>query len=173
MGLNGTILVFPKAGIPPTAPDMLARGAIVAFERHGLLLPDSVDSCEPPTRLNGGIFTEERAAGELAPHEHSLYLLKEGRLTPRMQEIVYVGDIGFKVPIEVPNIEFSVLSKKLPIVDGYSGRTICTTWAVIAFSFGDSRYDEEIHRIRNDKHPVFSTLADWFGSPIGWDVQIG
>jgi hypothetical protein len=175
MGLCGTILVFPKAGSPPTAPDPVARQAIAAFEKHGLLLPDTANHCETPTRWNRGTFAEHRENGDLAADEHALYMLKPGRITQQIQDIVHVADISFGLtsPIEVPTLEFSVTTKALPIINGYDGRTICTTWAVVAFSFGDTSYDEEIHRIRNDKHPIFDALSEVFSSPVAWDVQIG
>ena len=175
MGLCGTIVVFPKAGSPPTAPDPVARQAIAAFEKNGLLLPDTANHCETPSRWNRGEFGEHRDSGALAEHEHALYMLKPGRITQQMQDIVYVADISFGLtaPIEVPTIEFSVTTKALPITNGYDGRTVCITWALVAFSFGDTRYDEEIHRIRNFKHPIFDALSEVFSSAVAWDVHIG
>jgi hypothetical protein len=36
MGLNGTILLFPKVGQPTASPEEIAKRAIEAFERRNI-----------------------------------------------------------------------------------------------------------------------------------------
>ena len=175
MGLNGTILVFPKAGSPPPAPDPIARRAIAVFENYDLLHPNTANQCETPKPWIG-MFAEHRENGDLATDEYALYIVRPEQIAPKMRELVYLLDVdadGQQSPIELPFIEFSVATKPFPIINGYDGRTLCTTWAVVAFSYEDAGYVEEIHRIRNDKHPIFDALSEVFSSPISWDVQIG
>ena len=75
--------------------------------------------------------------------------------------------------IEFPSVEFSVIKKQLPVTSGYDGALLGNTWATIEFSYGDVRYNPELHRIRNQQHEVFAALAEVFGSPVSWGVDIG
>lgn len=175
MGLNGTILIFPQAGRPTTALDSIARQAIEAFEYHKLLLPETVNHCKSPKPWVG-TFADHIEDGNLASDECVTLIVNPDRITPEMSDLVYLLDVdenGQPSPIELPYIEFSVATKALPIINGYDGETLCTTWAVVGFSYEDARYDEEIHRIRNEKHPIIEALSKVFSSPIGWTVEIG
>jgi hypothetical protein len=174
MGLNGTILIFPKMGSPPASPDVVGKCAIEAFEQHKLLLPDTASHCKPPKPWIG-VFAEYREDGILAAADYSVHIVQPERITPEMQKVVYLLDVdadGQPTPIQLPCVEFSVATKALPIIN-YDGQTLCTTWAVVAFSYEDVRYNEEIHRIRDEQHPIFAALSEVFSSPVGWAVQIG
>lgn len=175
MGLNGTILLFPTAGRPAIDPDAVAKRAIEAFEAENLLLPDTVVQCKVPKPWIG-TFAEHKENARLAQGENAIYIVEPDRIAPKMSELVYLVDVdadGQPSPIELPYIEFSVTTKALPIINGYDGATLCTTWAIVGFSYEDVRYDEEIHRIRDGNHPIFNSLSKVFASPIGSAVQIG
>lgn len=175
MGLNGDIVLFPTAGRPPEDPEPIARKAIATFERLGLLLPGTADVCKKPKPWLGR-FAEAREDGELAEDEYALYVVDPTRVLAPLRELVFVMNTeGTEEPgeIEFPYVEFSVVTKRLPVTSGYDGKLLGDTWATVEFSYGDVRYNPEIHRIRNERHRIFAALAEDFGSPVSWGVDIG
>ncbi len=141
MGLNGDIVLFPTAGSPPDAPDVTARNAIATFERLGLLLPGTADTCEKPKPWLGR-FAEARESGEISERDYALYIVGPERVLAPLRELVFVMNTeGTEEPgeIEFPYVEFSVIKKQLPVTSGYDGALLGYTWATVEFSYGDVR----------------------------------
>ncbi len=173
MGLNGTVFIYPTGGDPPDDPDAIARSAIRVMEECGLLVPGTSQLENAPEHY--GLMEEFQRDPAFIGHKCAQYEVAPEQISPRMSEIVYLldtDDDDQPVPIELPYVETLAMTARLPLVNGYDGRTMCHTWAAIGFSYDDMRYNEEKHRIRNVTHPVMSALADLFRSPIAWDVQI-
>jgi hypothetical protein len=171
VGMNGTIVIFPTGGKPPSNPESIAKQAIEVFERLRLLLPNTAKVCEKP-KPSLGRFSESLKSGELRGEDYALYIVPPSRILTGLRELVFLLDGEEPGTFELPYVDFSVIKKALPVTSAYDGRVLATTWSTIEFSYEDVRYDPEIHRIRDVKHPVFSCLAEIFSSAISWDVDI-
>jgi hypothetical protein len=175
MGMHGTIVLLPTKGSPPTDPGATARKAITVFEKLGLFLPGTIESCKKAD-LSFGRFADALESGEINPEDYALYNVEPQRLLAPLRELVFVMNTeGYDEPgeIEFPYVEFSVIKKRLPVTCGYDGSVLGNTWATIEFSYGDCRYDPEIHKIRTDRHLLFTELTKVFGSPMLVGVDIG
>jgi hypothetical protein len=73
--------------------------------------------------------------------------------------------------LALPYLDISVFSHAVAPAPNEMPHVI--SWAFVEFNFADCRLDEEIHRIRDDSHPLFSELGRVFGCPVKWDVVCG
>jgi len=173
MGLNGTVFIYPIDGDPTDDPGATARSAIRAMEECGLFVAGTSHLDNMPEHY--GLLADFQRNPAFAGKQYAQYEVAPEQISQRMSELVYVHDINDDdepVPIELPFVEFLAMTIRLPLVNGYDGRTMCHTWAAIGFSYDDMRFNDEKHHIRDVAHPVMSALADLFKSPVAWDVQL-
>ncbi len=105
--------------------------------------------------------------------EYAYFLIKPYQLTSLLKSLVYILDvdhIGNKSEITLPFVEITVLGMTYPIRSFATGKVISETWAAVEFSYEDTRLNEEVHCIRDLKHPLFKELKAIFGCGVGWGV---
>jgi hypothetical protein len=172
MGLIGNIVIFPKSGTPSPEPAHLARQVVAAFERRGLLR-DGATSSVVISQDASATFEAYVEESGLSPEEYAHLVIQPEHLTNALGALVYVLDVdeeGVAGPIELPYMEVSVFSRPAPIYDGTLGEVIATSWAAVEFSYEDARLSDDVHRVRDEHHPIMSDLAAVFGSPLEWTV---
>src|SRR5215510_15314165 len=104
-------------------------------------------------------------------------------LLPAINAIVYTstqgewwGDLQANDNPELlalPHLDVTLFSTPVTIMDATIAKVVCCTWAVVDFSYEDSRVSKEIHRIRNEADPLFEALASVLGSPMTWRIVPG
>jgi hypothetical protein len=106
-------------------------------------------------------------------------------LQPRVAEIVWTQTVeecyeGLTIPDEedptelaLPALVVMVFSQEVEVYDPIHERVVCNPWVLIKFDFGDCRFSNEIHQIRNFDHPLFSDLMPLFGREPAWDYRAG
>lgn len=185
MGVYGNIVIAaaapPARGLPkPKDTELLARSTVACFERHGLIVSGSGESAalsrEPkgPTLALDWIDREPQELGyEPRAPEFSHISVDPDKLLPKMAELVYLVEaerFDDLSPIDFPYVHVTVLDQEVSFVNGYDLSVMFRTWAAVEFSYGDVRLHDEIHRIRDDQHPVVSELTILWGAPVGFAV---
>jgi hypothetical protein len=172
MGLIGNIVIFTRSGTPSPEPARIAREVIAAFERRGLLR-DGAASSVVVSRNSSATFEAYLEESRLSSEEYAYVAIQPEQLTKALGALVYVLDVdekGAPGPIELPYMEVSVFSRPAPIYDGTLGEVVATSWAAVEFSYEDARINDDVHRVRDERHPIISDLARVFGGAMEWTV---
>jgi len=159
----------------------MARRIVTAFERRGFISEGTAASA-PVTQGHGASPTriEFEAPRELL---WAHMAVDPRALLPAINAIVYTstqgewwGDLQANDNPEllaVPHLDVTLFSTPVTIMDATIAKVVCCTWAVVDFSYEDSRVSKEIHRIRNEADPLFEALAADLGSPMTWRIVPG
>jgi hypothetical protein len=158
-----------------------ARAALRTFETAGFL-PAGVAEVARADRTP--TFATCRITERPPPDLDWVCLDVEPRLlSPAISEIVYtqtqaecsagtgVMD-GSPDELALPTLSVSVFSRAVDLTNEFSKGDVAG-WAFVEFGFEDCRLSEDIHRIRNPQHRIFSQLAEVFGCEAKWGVVGG
>lgn len=158
-----------------------ARSILAAFEKVGFLregTAKTVEADQEPT-----FATYHTLSEDLPASLEWVHLAVEPRdLLPALSDLIYTvsqgewwGDDAPPDAVELlaaPLLDITVFSLPVPIRD-YNGTRFCTTRAVVEFSYGEMRFSEETHLIKNNKHPLFAELEAMLGAPVIWTPIFG
>jgi hypothetical protein len=167
MAAHGNIILFAGDGEPPAAPFDLAIRIASLFEKHGLLRQGTsagLEVCEDCSVT----FEERFESDERDSSNYAYVLIQPDQLTEKMGELVYLDTS--RGEIELPFVEITVLSEPETVQDFMSGEWLGDGYAAVEFSYEDVRLSEEIHRIRNRRHPFIKALEALLGEPINIGV---
>ncbi len=178
MGIYGSVVIFAKKPQPHPRSELeaIARRALLAFEEGGMMRGGASASAkaertatfatacvleEPPAGLDWVEITVEPAA--LLPALSDLvFTQSEAETDPR----------GRKGVLTLPYLKATVLSAPILLRD-HDGEEVCDSWCLIEFDYEDCRLSEEIHRIRDDSHPLLRRIEQVMGCEVGWGVVSG
>lgn len=161
--------------------EQVGRLVIAAFEKTGVLREGVAQAAVPDGESTFATF---QALGTSPPEtlEWVHFAIQPTDLLPDLREVVHTAtqaqwwDDGVSVAdpdlLAVPLLDVTVITRPIPIVDS-SGERLCTTWAVIEFSYGDIVFSPQIHGIRNDNHPLFHELKAVWGVKADWTLVFG
>lgn len=187
MGIYGAVVIYPVKSPVTTAPaarKKLADAIVVAMEECGFLpagtlanLPDERDRLG--TFATGELFEDKEGRPKKVACHH--YAIDAERLTPAVGELVYCDtaknlwgekDRKKRDLIALPFVDVSVFSKPHELHD-HNAKVVCKTNVVLEFSYQDVRLSKEIHRVRDEKHPLLKRLSSICESKIRWGVVSG
>jgi len=158
-----------------------ARSILAAFEKVGLLREGTAKTVDADQERT--FATYHTLSGDLPESFEWIHLAVEPRdLLPALSDLIYTvsqgewwGDDAPPDVVELlaaPLLDITVFSLPVPIRD-YNGTRFCTTRAVVEFSYGEMRFSEETHLIRDNKHPLFAELGATLGAPLIWTPIFG
>lgn len=181
MGMYGSVVIHPVRGRAPGRKrlDTVARDILRAFERAALLPRGTADAahCSPATSVVGG--------EELPPDVAGVSIGVDGPVfRPSIADLVFAwtwAEYNDGVDLELPEgvtadqfvfpiLTVAVYSKAVRATH-FDGDLAFRSWAMIEFSFEDVRVNlDEVHRIRDEEHPLFRELAAALKTEVGWSV---
>ena len=175
MGLYGNIVIYPTDAVPLMPPHECVQAILRLFVEHGLL-KQAAEKCAPESGRASATFEAyvERSAPTAA--QYAYVLVPPELLTKKLKELVYVLDVdtdGNPAPIELPFLEVSAFSELVPLDDTMAGSGVPEVAAAVEFSYEDARLSDDLHRVRDETHPVLSALSRLLGAPMGWTVIAG
>lgn len=183
MGMYGSVVIHPVGGRAPGQKrlDAVARDILRAFERAALLPPGTADAApaSPATSVVGCEDLPPGVAGVRLGVDGPTFLPGIADLTFAMTWAEYDDGLGLELPEGVtpdrfvfPILDVAVYSKLVRATHP-DGELACRSWAMIEFSFEDVRANlDEVHRIRDESHPLFRELAAALKSEVGWSVVL-
>lgn len=180
MGIYASVVIHPIGGRPPGRGRLepVARGIVRAFERAGLLAPGTGDAtpASPENRVVGNEDLPAGVAGVILPVDGRSFLPGITRLIyTRTWGEHYDGRLAFPEGVTADHFVFPILDvavyMKAVRATHHDGDLACRAWAMIEFSFEDIRVNlDEVHRIRDEEHPLFQELATVLKTQVGWTV---
>jgi hypothetical protein len=184
MGLHGTTILYPVGGRAPARErlERVAREILWAFEDLRMLAPGTSEGLEPD-RDPAAVTHLTRA-----DPDRGLALVHFGvdarLLRPALGELIFTttraersggldtaGSEGSEL-LALPVLDVTVLSKPIRAVNATDGSPAFSSWAVIAFSFEAIRFDEQVHYLRREDHPLLEELGGVLNAGIGWTVVL-
>jgi hypothetical protein len=179
--MYGSVVIHPIGGRAPGRKrlDAVARDIVRAFERAALLPPGTAVAAHAnPT-------TDVVGCEELTPDVTGVSIGIDGpAFRPGIRDLIfawtwaeYDDGLGLELPDGVtadqfvfPILTVSVYPKAVRATHP-DGDLACRSWAMIEFSFEDVRVNlDEVHRIRDEQHPLFRELAAALNVEVGWSV---
>jgi hypothetical protein len=181
---------FRRSAAPQVVParashtfdlDATTRAAVQAFESVGLVprgTSKSVEIDSKPTFATCAV-TEEPPTGLRWAHA----AVDAAVLSPDLSELVFTMTeaelaeaLSMKVEnptaLALPSLSVSVFSRPIDLTNEVSTPNV-VGWAFVELNFEDCRLSDDIHRIRNEDHPLFSKLSEVFGCQVRWGVVGG
>jgi hypothetical protein len=159
--------------------EAVAREVARAFERVGLLQPGTGTTAFADQELD--VVGREK----LTPRPGLACVnlrIDSAAILPGMSELVYTrtwaehyeGLDGLTIPegaspdkFVFPILDVSVYSKTVRATH-FDDTLACRSWAMIEFSYEDIRINEEVHRIRDWRHPLFRELRAVWRAEVDW-----
>jgi len=181
MGIYGSVVIHPVGGRAPGRKrrEAVARDIVRAFERAALLPPGTADTAleSPATDVVGC---------EKLPTDVEGVRLGIGGwgFLPGITDLIfawtweeYLDGLDSEIPegerpeqFVFPILDVVVYSKPIRATH-FDGDLAFRSWAVVEFSFEDIRVNlEEVHRIRDEEHPLFGELAATLRTEVAWTV---
>ena len=134
------------------------------------------DSTETSTDDCSATFEAHVEDSGLSEGKYAYACVAPEQLTKRLGELVYILDVdeeGAPGPIELPFLEVSAFSTPAPLLDPMTGRVVADVSAAVEFSYEDARLNEDVHRVRDDQHPVLRSLSELLRADVMWTVIAG
>ena len=185
MGISASIVIYPVDAPPsatPAARTKLADAIVAAMEKSGLLSADASSAIahDPAaTFATAQVVEGDGAKPVKAPWLH--YPIQPEVLTPAIGKLVYSDtaknwwdekDRKKRDLVAVPYVDVCVFAKPHSLKD-HNAKAVCKTNVLVEFSYADARLSDEIHRVRDPKHPFLRTLSSVLGGPVKWGVVSG
>jgi hypothetical protein len=185
MGISASIVIYPArapATATPSARKKFGDAIVTALEESGLLSADALSTLahEPTaTFATAQVIEGDGAKRAKVPWLH--YVIEPELLTPAVGELVYSAtaenwwdetDRNKRDVVAVPCVDVCVFAKPHPFKD-HNGKVLCDTNVLLEFSYADARLSDEIHRVRDPKHPFLRKLSSELGGPMKWGVISG
>jgi len=173
MGVNASVVLYPE-GEPPNDLDCesFCLSLFRVVQESGLVLPVSLEGTVEKNRYPG--FWADRLPG-VGFSLPAKYVSPSANLLVFTQTVEEFWD--GRAPegenpseLALPDITVEVLDHSRPLKNRYNDEIICQTWAMVGFDFGDCRLCDEIHTIRDERHPVFEKLESFFKSKVRWTI---
>lgn len=172
MGMHGNIILFSDESIVKDSPEKTGRSIISLLEKYQLIKEGVASNAKPEEECS---VTFEEYYEENVPSltDYAYFYISPENLTGKMKALVYLLDENEDDSIEgieLPFIEITVMTNPQVVTDFVSGNSLGSARVAIEFSYADVRLNEEIHRIRDDKHPFIQELNNLLGSSISIGV---
>lgn len=183
MGMYGSVVIHPIGGRAPGRKrrEAVARDIVRAFERVALLPSGTADAAHasPATDLVGckelpsgveGVRLRIGGWGFLAGITDLIFAWTWSEYHEGLDLKIPEGESPEQFVFPILDV---VVSSKSVRSTHFDGELAFQSWAMVEFSFGDIRANlEEVHRIRNEEHPLFRELASILGTEVAWTVVI-
>jgi hypothetical protein len=178
--MYASVVIHPLGGRAPGQKrlDAVVRNIVRSFERTVLLLPGTADTApvSPVTTVVGCREFPADVTGVSLGVDGPAFLPGITDLICALTWAEYGDGLDLDFPTGVTGDQFvfpiltvSVCSKAVRAIQP-DGVLACKSWAMIEFSFEDARFNEELHRIRNEEHPLFHELAIALKTEMAWTV---
>lgn len=184
MGLYATVVLYPKSSTPMASKEdrhRYATAIVRAFIELGMIKPSAAPALKSDEEFTFATGRLESLKTEVESFEMCHYDIDSVHLTPAIGELVYCDTAqGWWGEVEedqadvlaVPTLDITLFSKALPFHD-MDGMFLFESSIVIEFGYGDARLSLDIHRVRDESHPLFERLRDILGSEMEWCVVDG
>ena len=181
MGIYGSVVIHPRGGRAPGRKrlEAVARDILRAFERVALLPSGTADAARasPATTVVGHEELPAGVTGVSLGVDGSSFLPGIADLIFAWTWAEYHDGLDLELPEGVtaeqfvfPILTVAVYSKAVRSTH-FDGDLACRSWAMIEFSFEDVRVNlDEVHRIRDEQHPLFRELAAALKTEVTWTV---
>jgi hypothetical protein len=172
--------LIPEAfrAVPPVEQVMaVAR----VFEAARLLQPGALLTAEPsakPLADNSHVATYRPPSDEYAHLQFA-----PNQLTGALAALVFTATdselnsddsaVSSSAELVVPWLDITVVSSvtSVEVEPHPQSKHLLRqvqSWAFVEFAFGDVRFSDEVHVIRNPSHQIFEDLKAYFHSPVQW-----
>jgi hypothetical protein len=185
MGISASIVIYPAEAPPsatPAARKKLANAIVHAMEETGVLSADTASTlAHDPSATFATAEIVEGDGAKPAKVSWLHYPIEPELLTPAIGELVYFDtaknwwkekDRTKRDLVAVPYVDVCVFAKPHAFKD-HNAKVVCKTNVLVEFGYFDARLSDEIHRMRDTKHPLLTELASALGSPAKWGIISG
>lgn len=178
MGTYAAVILHPVSQVPPTGLDPTEKALEVlrALINLGLIYPQAATIDELLIR-----DFQQWQHHEWSGSPGLWFYVRPDLICPSIASLVYT-QTEFEVwegkppadvnadDVSLPTLEITVMRQAMPLVDACEG-VLCRTWATVEFHFEDTRFHPDIHRVRDEGHPIFAALQRVFGAAVNWKVR--